>query len=338
MVKIDLKGLAKVNSKKRDYYYAWRGGPRLKGEPGSPEFVASFNEAIESLSATDETRFRSVIISYRASQPYKKLADSTKRNWSRCLAEIESYFGSLRTAQFDRPEKIRPIIRKWRNKWAEKPRTADYHMQVLSRVLGHAVDPLGVIASNPCEGVKSLYSTDRSELIWQPEDIARLKGACSAEIGWAADLAAYTGLRQGDLLRLSWSHVGDNAITISTGKSRHRRTAIIPLYDDLRTVLAQIPKRSTVILTTTRGTPWKSFDSLFSQAKKEAGIEGLRFHDLRGTAATNFYLAGIPERAIAEIMAWEEEFVAKIIRRYVDRSAATKNLIDLMNRRNKKGE
>ena len=24
------------------YYYAWRGGPRLSGEPGSPEFVVSY--------------------------------------------------------------------------------------------------------------------------------------------------------------------------------------------------------------------------------------------------------------------------------------------------------
>jgi hypothetical protein len=33
----------------------------------------------------------------------------------------------------------------------------------------------------------------------------------------------------------------------------------------------------------------------------------------------------MPERLIAEIMAWEQEHVATIIRRYVDRSAATKS-------------
>jgi len=37
-----------------------------------------------------------------------------------------------------------------------------------------------------------------------------------------------------------------------------------------------------------------------------------------------FYVAGVPERVIAEIMAWEEEHVARIIRRYVDRTAATR--------------
>ena len=50
----------------------------------------------------------------------------------------------------------------------------------------------------------------------------------------AVDLAAHTGLRLGDLVRLSWSHVGEDAIVIRTGKSKQRREAIIPLYDESR--------------------------------------------------------------------------------------------------------
>ena len=102
-------------------------------------------------------------------------------------------------------------------------------MQVLSRVLSYAVDPLGKIASNPCEGIKQLYSGDRSEIIWTNSDIAAIRKTCSPEIAHAVDLASHTGLRLGDLLCLSWSHVGEDAITIATGKSRGRREAIIPL-------------------------------------------------------------------------------------------------------------
>ncbi|MFZ0986645.1 MAG: site-specific integrase, partial [Xanthobacteraceae bacterium] len=53
----------------------------------------------------------------------------------------------------------------------------------------------------------------------------------------------------------------------------------------------------------------------------------------RGTAATRFYVAGIPERVIAEIMAWEEEHVARIIRRYVDRTAATRAILRQLNKK-----
>jgi integrase len=334
MVRIELKGLAKVTAKGRTYYYAWRGGPRLRGEPGSPEFMHSYNEAIENRRTPDDGRFRSLVIIYRGSDDYKNLADSTKRKWAPWLDRLSDYFGGLRIAQFDRPEKIRPAIRTWRNKYASTPRTADLGLQVLSRVLSHAVEA-GKIAGNPCEGVKRLYSVDRSELIWTDADLADIKKVCSAEIVNAVDLAAHTGLRQGDLLRLSWSHVGADAITITTGKSNHRREAVVPLYGALRDVLKTIPKRSTVVLTNTLHRPWTEggFQKSFDDAKKKAGLadSNLHFHDLRGTAATRFYVAGLSERVIAEILAWDEEHVARIIRRYVGRSAATLAVIRQLN-------
>jgi integrase len=326
MVKVDLKGIAKVKAKGRTYWYAWRLGPRLRGEPGSPEFIASYNEAIEYRRTPDKSRFRFVVADYKASGEYKKLADSTRDQWGKWLDRIADYFGELRIAQFDRPEKIRPVIRRWRNQFVETPRTADYALQVLSRVVAHAVDPLGKIAGNPCEGIKHLYDNDRSEIIWTDSDVAHIKRTCSVEIAFAVDLAGYTGLRLSDLVRVAWSHVGDDAIVLTTGKSKHRREAIIPLYGALRDVLARIPKRATTILTSSKRRPWTAdgFGSSFNKAKIDAGMSerDLHFNDLRGTAATKFYIAGFSMREIAETLAWEEASVEKIIRRYVGRKAA----------------
>ena len=50
-MRVRLKG---INSKRKRladgslkiYYYAWKGGPPLRGKPGSPEFVASYNAAV----------------------------------------------------------------------------------------------------------------------------------------------------------------------------------------------------------------------------------------------------------------------------------------------------
>jgi integrase len=332
MVKVDLKGIARVTAKGRTYWYAWRGGPRLRGEPGSPEFHASYNEAIESRRTPDTGRFRGVVTAYK---DYKKLADSTKKNWSAWLDRITDYFGDLSVRHFDRPEKIRPVIRRWRATWEDKPRTADYAIQVLSTVLSYAVDPLGKIAGNPCDGIKRLYKGDRSDIIWTDSDIAEFKAACSPELAHAVDLAAHTGLRLGDLVRLAWSHVEDDAIVLRTGKSGHRREAMIPLYDDLRAVLARIPKRATTILTSARRKPWTAsgLSTAVQRVKAAAKWEerDLHFHDLRGSAATKFYIGGLSVRVIAEVMAWEEETVEKIIRRYVGRNAATKALIAQLN-------
>lgn len=86
MVMVELKGLHTVRAKGRVYYYAWRGGPAVKGEPGTPEFQDSYNEAIASRQAPSSTKFSASITRYRASDDYKNLAESTRRNWGPWLA------------------------------------------------------------------------------------------------------------------------------------------------------------------------------------------------------------------------------------------------------------
>lgn len=330
MAMVELKGLHTVKANGRTYYYAWRGGPAVKGAYGTPEFHASYNEAVAGRVAPDGKRFLSVVIRYRASDEYKALAESTRSKWARWLDRISDYFGGLRTAQFSRTEKIRPHIKKWRAQYAGTPRTADMGMQVLSRVCSYGVDTLAEIASNPCDGIKQLYSVDRSEIIWTDDDVAALKAKCSKEIAFAVDLAAHTGLRVSDLIKLSWSHVGEHAIIMNTGKrsgrSKKVKEAVIPIYADLRALLGRIPKRATTVLTSSKKRPWtyNGLASSFRDAKAEVWPEGddLHFHDLRGTAATKFYLADLPIREIAEILAWDEDTVDKIIRRYVGRKTA----------------
>ena len=158
-----------------------------------------------------------------------------------------------------------------------------------------------------------LYAVDRSEIIWTDADITQFKATCSAKIAHGVDLAA------------------DDAIVIPTGKSKGRREAWVRLYGGLIEVLALIPRHSTTVLTNSYGAPWTrdGFGSSANKAKIAAAMQerNLHFHDLRGTAATRFYTANIPQRAIADIMGWEEEHVARIRRRYVGRSAATQAII-----------
>lgn len=269
---------------------------------------------------------------YKASDEYENLADTTRRVWAPWLDLVQEEFGSLSIRQFDRP-KIRVDIRRWRNRWKDRPRAADTGKQVLSRVLSFAVAE-GGLASNPCEGLPNLYRNNRADIIWEPESLVRLCEHSSAEVANAARLAALTGLRQADLLKLAWSHIGDQAIEIATGKSRGRRTAIVPLTRDLRRLLTAIPRRSTAILTNSDGKPWRGFGSSWNKAMKESGLadSGLHFHDLRGTAATNFFRAGFTTREIAQTLAWSEEKVERLIDRYVKRDEILKDRIRRMDK------
>jgi integrase len=164
--------------------------------------------------------------------------------------------------------------------------------------------------------------------------LAKLLAVASPEIGWAAQLAKHTGLRQGDLLRLAWSNVSDTHIEIATGKSRNRRAALIPMHSALRELLRAIPKRASLVLTNSRGLPWRGFGSSWNKAMKDAGLDShdLHFHDFRGTFATVVY-GKLETKEIAQTLGWSEQRVERIIERYVNRETILRDRIARMDSR-----
>jgi integrase len=338
MVWVMLKGVHTVKSKGRVYYYAWRGGPPLEGEPGTQVFLDSYTAAKSPASHLDRKRFEAWIALYRDSDDFKDLAPSTKEIWSKWLDRIRDEFGKLSVKQFDRP-KFRVDIRKWRNKWKSTPRTADYAKQVLSRVLTFIVAE-GELAWNICNDIENLYTVDRSEIIWEEHHWSMLMNCdkVSDEIKWAARLFRRTGFRLSDGIKVSWVHASEFALEIKTQKSsgklsKRKRTATAPMVHDLRALLDEIPKRATTILTNSRGRPWTAdgFGSSWWKAMKDAGLHAqgidLHLHDLRGTYATDLFRAGFAVREIAVTLGWTEERVERLLDRYVKRDEILRDRI-----------
>lgn len=318
MAMLPIKGVHIVRSKGREYVYAWRGGPRLHSAPGTEAFVQELAELTAGRTATDTTKISALVRSYKSSDDWKGLAVKSQKNWTPFLDKIHNHFGGMSIAAFDRPL-IRVAIRKWRDGMKHTPRQADMALQVLSKVLSFGMAE-GKLQGNACTGIPRIYRSNRSEIIWTEDDIAAIRETTSAEVMWAIRLAALTGLRKGDLLKLSWSHVQEHSIEMRTGKSSQRKTAIIPIYRELRELLEEIPKRATTILTNQEGLPWKTgFDASFMRYKNKAGIDK-HFHDLRGTAATKMFLAGLTIREIAEMFTWGEDQVERLINIYVRKS------------------
>ena len=82
-MRVKLKGIASAtkilaSGEKVNYYYAWRGGPRLNGEPGSPEFMLSYDRALRERRSPDSSVFKSIITDYLASKAFDGLRDRTK--------------------------------------------------------------------------------------------------------------------------------------------------------------------------------------------------------------------------------------------------------------------
>src|SRR5262245_24780634 len=71
-MRVRLKGINSITKKladgtRRTYWYAWKGGPPLRGEPGTPEFVHSYNEAIARRVVPPQGTMLSPLRAYQAS-------------------------------------------------------------------------------------------------------------------------------------------------------------------------------------------------------------------------------------------------------------------------------
>jgi integrase len=329
--RINIKSAHRVISKGREYWYAWRGrgAPRLHSKPGTDAFFRELGEALAARRAGDDSKISGLVATYRASDDFIDLAATTKRVWLHWLDRIQDYFGTLSIAQFDRPS-VRIEIRKWHRSYKRTPRAADYGLQVLSKLLSFAVAE-GKLGSNPCTGanIGKLYASNRADIIWTPEDLETLGRHASPEILRAAQLGALTGLRQADLLKLTWQQISDLAIERPTGKSRGRRVALVPVYGELRIFLRGIPRTGSTVLVNSRGQPWKGFGSSWNKVMRSSGLHnrGLHFHDLRGTAATKLFKANLTIREIAQILAWSEDRVERLIDRYIKRDEILRDRI-----------
>jgi hypothetical protein len=86
-VRVKLKGIASATKllatgEKVTYFYAWRGGPRLKGEPGSPEFISSYEQAHRDGRSPDTSVFKAIISDYLASKELGGSESALKRTIS----------------------------------------------------------------------------------------------------------------------------------------------------------------------------------------------------------------------------------------------------------------
>ena len=317
--------LHRVRSKGRLYVYAWRGGPRLHAPEGTAEFQREYRAAMEDANAPRHGTIHKLIAEFKASAEFQRLAEPTRREYTRHLDVIQIRFGDAPLTAFD-DKRIRGRIRTWRDTMKDRPRTADYAMATLKRLLSFGVEN-GDLRDNLARGFKGLHSADRADIVWTEADLKAIAKHASPALQQAIDLARLTGLRRGDLVKLEWGHHKGDWIEFRT--SKRGKPAVIPIIRETKAVLVGIGgKREGVVLRNTRGRPWTpdGLSTAFQRARTEAKVKK-RWHDLRGTAVTAFCIAGFDDREVAEIVGWSKERVAAIRRKYVDRAAIIKAAI-----------
>jgi integrase len=141
-------------------------------------------------------------------------------------------------------------------------------------------------------------------------------------LGRALLLASLTGLRLGDLVRVTWEDIGDKAIILTTRKRKGR--AIIPILPDLRALLDSIGAGTGPILRNSRGEPWT--ESVFQKAKPDGFDRTM--HDLRGTYATWLAMRGLTDEEIARTIGWTAKRISEIRSRYVDEARVIVSMVE----------
>lgn len=304
-MRVRLKGLNTATKRiadgsKKTYYYAWRGGPLLRGEPGTPEFMASYNAALASRVPATNGVLSWLSDKYQDSEDFRLLREKTKKDYARHLCQINVRFGDCPLAVLDDP-RVRRDFLEWRDEIARStPRQADYVIAVLARVLSWGTDR-GYLTKNVLERPKRIWKGSRAENVWSEEQEAAFLAVASPELSLAFVIAIETGQRQGDILKLKWSDFDGKTIRLTQSKTGKRLE--IDATCRLEEALRVAPRRSVFIVTNEHGKPFTS-DGLrasWGKARARAGVRGVTFHDLRGTLVTRMAIAGCTEIEIAAI-------------------------------------
>lgn len=328
-----------------EYWYAWRGGPQILKVSGRSDAEVDrllSEQAAEAIRAHttkpkgDSITLYGLITRYLVALEDMAGANRTKADLRKYLDKVRTDLGELEIRALE-AKGARAMLVAWRNRFKATPKVADERMNALNKVIKWAVDG-GEVVTNPIDGVEGLYvPPNRSEIIWEPHHLEALLKDGDRDFVDFVEVACHTGLRLGDLRIVPLNAIGPDAIVFQTGKSNRRRTVIVPITDELRAILERVVGqhrgKATTLLASSRGYPWSEagVETAIRRHRKRAleraearhgpgaksGIEDLRIHDMRGTAATNYIRAGLEDGDIATILGWKPDRVAEIRRRYV---------------------
>lgn len=321
---VKLKGIHKVkrklaNNETRIHYYAWRGGPKMVSAPGTIEFAAELAKHKSEAAPVEVKTLGSLISAFEESPAFAALAETTKDSHRHAFKEIRKEWPGV-PLKLTQQRGTKAMIRKWHQTFAANPRTADQMLFSLSRVFTYGLDE-ELIDKNPCTGINRLYTGSRKESVWTPDLIALFRAKAKGPMLLAFEMAIYTGQRQGDLLLLTWKQYDGTHLSFEQGKAKPgkpKKRVRVKVHSKLKAMLDKLPTDKMRILNNSRGRPWTKDGFKTSWGKQCAAldIEGVTFHDLRGTFITERRREGATAEQIASITGHSIAEVGRVLEKH----------------------
>ena len=228
-----------------------------------------------------------------------------------------------------------PAIQAYYSQALEKPlspRSVHYHHRLLKQALKYAVQQ-GYLGRNPCDLVYPPSPKGKPMRTLTQSEVTDLLIAASSNTHYPIIYTAVsTGLRQAELLGLRWRDIDVSSRSISVNRVLYKRRGIcqfnepktahsrrrVSMTSKLAEFLAeyrlererlyhQVCETITLddlVFDNHEGKPVDPgvLTHNFARIAKRAGLENVRFHDLRHTFASLMLLRGVPAKVISEAL------------------------------------
>jgi integrase len=130
----------------------------------------------------------------------------------------------------------------------------------------------------------------------------RLLSACTAEMRNIVVFARFTGMREGEIFNLKWSEIDWQQESITITKCKNNTPRTMPLTKALQQLIPRYQKAKSAHVFPGKKGRRTTIRTAFNGACRRAGIENLRFHDLRHTFASDLVNKGIDLMTIMKLM------------------------------------
>ena len=214
-------------------------------------------------------------------------------------------FGRLRLDRIRRAD-----VERWFDSYSRTaPGGANKALQLLTQIMRAAV-ATGHAHGNPTQGIRKNRRRKLSRFL-SGDEIERLHRVLDRLVEerpsrrTQADivrLLLLTGCRRGEILQLKWSEMDGDALRLEDSKTGPRT---VWLSSAAQAIIARQPQGGSRFVfpsSIDRERPHHHTLGLWYLARKEAGIEDVRLHDLRHTFASQAVARGVPLSTVARLL------------------------------------
>jgi integrase len=336
---VRVRGVKKVRSKGRIYYYHRATNTRLPDDPRSAEFISKLR-ALEAKqqAAPGPGTLGGLITQYHASPEWSNLAPRTKAYYNKTL----DYF---------KPLDAMPLVNIDRQFiWKLRDQTASTHAQSFTNHVLLVLQLLfnwgmrrGLCESNPVLGVDRVKKPKDAPIKnrpWTEKEFDIVFSAASHSLQLAISLAAFAGLRESDVVKVTWGCYDGQSI-----ETRQRKTGApvwVPAHYKLRDLLDHSPRVSPLIVLNRQGMPYTTsalrteFFRLLRKLKAAGEVgPGLSLHGLRHTLGTRLAEAGCDAQTIASVLGQQTTVMAEHYSRTANRRGNASAAIERLEKRDR---